>query len=131
MPDFPPAAPPPPRKPSTAAPAGRLDPRARPRPAADDARLDSACREMEALFIHHLLGEMRKSVEKTGLFDGGRAEEIMTGLMDAELAKSMAAAGGLGLGRVLYDQLARTASGTGSAAPPPAGPPAGSSGRKP
>jgi peptidoglycan hydrolase FlgJ len=51
---------------------------------------------MEALFIHQLLSEMRKSVVKSGLIDGGRAEEVYTSLMDAEMAKGMAQSGSLG-----------------------------------
>jgi flagellar protein FlgJ len=60
---------------------------------------------MEALFIHHLLSEMRKTVSKSGFIDGGRAEEIYTSLMDAELAKAMASSGGLGLSAILQEQL--------------------------
>jgi flagellar protein FlgJ len=61
---------------------------------------------MEALFLHHMLSEMRKTVEKSGLIDGGRSEEIYTALMDAELAKEMARTGALGLSSVLYESLA-------------------------
>lgn len=70
-----------------------------------DPKLKTACDEVESLFIHHMLSEMRKTVTKSGLFDGGRAEEIYTSLMDAELAKTMAASGGLGLARMLQEQM--------------------------
>ena len=69
--------------------------------------LKAACDDMEALFIHHMLSEMRKTVDKSGLIDGGRSEEIYTSLMDAELAKEMARSGGLGLSAILQDQLGR------------------------
>jgi Rod binding domain-containing protein len=62
---------------------------------------------MEALFIQHMLSEMRKTVPKSGLLDGGRAEEIYTSMMDGELAKHMAASRGLGLSSVLLEQLGR------------------------
>jgi Rod binding domain-containing protein len=74
-------------------------------PDAADARLNAACKDMEALFIHHMLSEMRKTVAKSGLIDGGRSEEIYTSLMDAELAKEMARSGGLGLSAILQEQL--------------------------
>jgi Rod binding domain-containing protein len=67
--------------------------------------LKAACQEMESLFIHHMLTEMRKTVTKSGLTDGGRSEEIYTSLMDAEVAKQMAASGGLGLAKVLEEQM--------------------------
>jgi flagellar protein FlgJ len=70
-----------------------------------DPKLASACNDMEALFIHHMLSEMRKTVPKSGFIDGGRAEEIYTSLMDAELAKEMASSGGLGLSAILQEQL--------------------------
>lgn len=67
--------------------------------------LKAVCEDMEALFIHHMLSEMRKTVAKSGLIDGGRSEEIYTSLMDAELAKEMARSGGLGLSAILQEQL--------------------------
>jgi flagellar protein FlgJ len=92
-----------------------IDPAGRPRPSANrprsipetppDSNLKAACEDMEALFIHHMLSEMRKTVAKSGLIDGGRSEEIYTSLMDAELAKEMAHSGGLGLSAILQDQL--------------------------
>ncbi len=73
---------------------------------AENERLKAACREMESLFIHQLLSEMRKTIDRAGLFDGGRAEELYTAFLDAERARAMAASGGLGLSRLLYEQLA-------------------------
>ena len=67
--------------------------------------LKAVCEDMEALFIHHMLSEMRKTVAKSGVIDGGRSEEIYTSLMDAELAKDMARSGGLGLSTILQEQL--------------------------
>jgi len=77
-----------------------------------DPKLASACNDMEALFIHHMLSEMRKTVPKSGFIDGGRAEEIYTSLMDTELAKEMASSGGLGLSAILQEQLSGPAAAT-------------------
>jgi flagellar protein FlgJ len=98
----------PPNLPSTKRPhATALSPQQAP----VDAELKNACEEMEALFLHHLLSEMRKSLPKAGLIDGGRAEEIYTSLMDAELAKQMAHTGGLGLSSMLLEQMRAVSSG--------------------
>lgn len=86
---------------------------------ASDPSLKSACDGMEALFINHMLSEMRKTVPKSGFLDGGRAEEIYTSLMDAELATHMAGAGGLGLSTVLLEQLSRNGGGTPGKPPRP------------
>lgn len=88
--------------------AGRSQGGAHPAPAGAGAagqELKTACEDMEALFLHHMLSEMRKTVDKSGLIDGGRSEEIYTSLMDGELAKEMARSGGLGLSVILQEQL--------------------------
>lgn len=71
----------------------------------DDPSLGAACREMESLFLTHLLKEMRATVEKSGFISGGQAEEIFTSLLDVEISKKMAAAGGIGLSAILQEQL--------------------------
>jgi flagellar protein FlgJ len=76
-----------------------------------DPKLKAACEDMEALFIHHMLSEMRKTIPKSGLIDGGRSEEIYTSLMDAETARKMAGSGGLGLSRILLEQMGGPAAG--------------------
>jgi flagellar protein FlgJ len=87
-------------------PRGLTPPRAPGLPA-DDSRINGVCNDMEALFINHMLSEMRKTVTKSGLTDGGRAEEVYTSLMDAELAKDLAHRGALGLSSMLREQLGR------------------------
>ena len=68
-------------------------------------RLREACSEFEALFINLLLKELRATVGKSGLMDGGQAEEVYTGMMDTEMARDLAAKGGIGLAAILYRQL--------------------------
>ena len=64
-----------------------------------------ACSEFEAIFINLLIKELRATVGKSGLMDGGRAEEVYTGMMDTEMARDLAAKGGIGLAAILYRQL--------------------------
>jgi Rod binding domain-containing protein len=71
----------------------------------NDLRLRAACKEMEALFLSHLLKELRATVDKSGLMNGGQAEEIFTSLLDVEISKKMSAAGGIGLSAILLEQL--------------------------
>ena len=44
-----------------------------PRTDKDDPQLRAACKEMESLFITHLLKEMRATVDKSGFISGGQA----------------------------------------------------------
>jgi flagellar protein FlgJ len=71
----------------------------------DESRLQAACMEMESLFLTHLLKEMRATIDKSGFISGGQAEEIFTSLLDVEISRKMSAAGGIGLSKILLEQL--------------------------
>ena len=70
-----------------------------------DSKIDSACNEMESLFIQNMLKEMRASIPKGGLTSGGKAEEMFTDMLDAEMAKTISASGGIGLSSIVRRQL--------------------------
>ena len=70
-----------------------------------DAEMRDVCHQMESLFIHHLLKEMRATIPKCGFISGGRAEEIYTSMMDAEMAVEISNRGGIGLSEMLLQQL--------------------------
>jgi flagellar protein FlgJ len=70
-----------------------------------DPEMRDACRQMESLFIHHLLKEMRTTIHKSGFISGGRAEEIYTSMLDAETAANISTRGGIGLSEMLLHQL--------------------------
>ena len=71
----------------------------------DQVQLQRACNEFESVFIAFLLKEMRATVDKSGLIDGGKSEQLYESMMDAELSRELASAGGFGLAKMLYDQL--------------------------
>jgi flagellar protein FlgJ len=71
----------------------------------NDAQLVEACHQMESLFINHLFKEMRVTIHRSGFISGGRAEEIYTSMMDAEMAAKLAKNGGIGLADMLLHQL--------------------------
>ncbi len=71
----------------------------------NDPQLIDACRQMESLFIYHLFKEMRTTIQPAGLISGGRAEEIYTSMMDAEVAAKISNRGGIGLASMLLHQL--------------------------
>ncbi|MCX8043192.1 MAG: rod-binding protein [Desulfobacterota bacterium] len=82
--------------------------RTQPAPSAgdtNDKRLREQCREFESLLYGVLLETMRKTVDKSGLIDGGRAEDIYTSLLDTEYAKIMAGNVRHGIADALYHQL--------------------------
>jgi flagellar protein FlgJ len=52
-----------------------------------------------------MLNVMRKSVSKTGLLDGGMAEEIFEDMLYDEYAQKMAESGSFGIADMIYRQL--------------------------
>lgn len=75
------------------------------RSVSQDSKIESACMELESLFIQNMLKGMRASIPKGGLTGGGKAEEMFTDMLDAELAKSVSASGGIGLSSMVRRQL--------------------------
>jgi len=72
--------------------------------AKDDVKLKATCQDMEAMFLNMMMADMRKTVQKSQLVDTSK-EEIMTSMLDSEVTKNMASAGGIGLADMLYRQL--------------------------
>lgn len=73
--------------------------------AAEDAKLKATCKEMEAVFLNMMLTRMRATVPKGNLLGNSSEEQMLTSLLDTELTKNMAQAGGMGLADMLYRQL--------------------------
>jgi Rod binding domain-containing protein len=67
--------------------------------------LYKVCLEFEAIFLKQMLNSMRRTVEKTGLLDGGMAEEIFEDMLYDEYAKKMAETANFGLAAMIYGQL--------------------------
>ena len=76
-----------------------------PAPVSNQGRLKATCQQMESIFLSFLLKEMRATINPSGFISGGTAEDIFTSMMDAEMTKSVAARGGMGLTELLLQQL--------------------------
>lgn len=68
-------------------------------------RLRKACQDMESLFIHQLLKEMRATIPKSGFLGKSHAQDIYTGMLDGRMAQEIAQNRGLGLSTMLMRQL--------------------------
>ncbi len=73
--------------------------------AADDAKLRDACKGFEAMFLDLMYKKMRDTVPDNPLFGTSNGEKIMQSMLDSEMAKEMAEAGGIGLADLIYDRL--------------------------
>jgi peptidoglycan hydrolase FlgJ len=73
-----------------------------------DKSLKRTCDEFESVFIQYILKSMRKTVSEVGVLGKSNESEMVTAMFDENLAISIAHAGGIGLGEVLYQQLRKT-----------------------
>ncbi|HOZ71751.1 MAG TPA: rod-binding protein [Spirochaetales bacterium] len=71
------------------------------------SKLYEQCQEFESIFVNMMLKEMRGTVEKSGLIDGGQAEEIFSDMLYDEYAKDMSKNAGFGLADAVYLELSR------------------------
>jgi len=71
----------------------------------DNGRLRKACADFEAIILEKILELGRKTTIKSGLMDGGFAEEMYQSIHDHELAERMSGGHGMGFGEMLYRQI--------------------------
>ena len=81
-------------------------------PSADqnkEKQLRKAASDFEAIIFQKILKQMRDSIPKGGLFDGGQAEDIYRSMLDEQMAKAMSQSKGkgIGLGEMLYQQMTK------------------------
>ena len=72
---------------------------------AQNEKLRQACEDFESIFIKQMLKSMKKTINKSGMFDGGFAEEIYDDMLYDEYAKKMTKTAGFGIAETLYKQL--------------------------
>lgn len=72
--------------------------------AGKEADLMKACQDFESVFINYLFERMRAASPQTSL-DSGMDHEIFTSMQDQETSKQLAKAGGMGLSKVIFDQM--------------------------
>lgn len=79
-------------------------PDAPPASAGEAARLKWAAQQLEAVFINELWKSMRRTVMKSGMFDGPGVR-LFEEMLDEERSKAMADSGSLGLASLIYQQM--------------------------
>jgi flagellar protein FlgJ len=81
-----------------------------------DQALKAAAQQFETVFLNMMLKSMRDATPQDGMFDSEQTK-MFTGMLDQQLAQSMASSRGVGLAEIMVKQLSRT---QGAEAPPPA-----------
>jgi flagellar protein FlgJ len=70
-----------------------------------DGELKKVSKNFESIFMRMLFKEMRNSVQKSDVFGSSRAMEFFENMQDEQLSESLASAGGLGIGNMIYQKL--------------------------
>ena len=73
-----------------------------------DAALKEACKGFEAMFLNMMYREMRATVPENDIIKKSNAIKIFEDMRDTEMTKKIADGVGIGLGDLLYKQLAPT-----------------------
>ncbi len=73
----------------------------------DEERLKKCATDFEAMLVNQLLKFMRQTVVPSGLLGQGPEKPIYDSLFDEELSRSIAKRSSLGLGKIIYNQLAK------------------------
>jgi flagellar protein FlgJ len=71
-------------------------------------QLRKVSQDFESLFLAYMLKTMKQAIPKSGYLGDSQGEKIFTEMKDEELAKGMAKAGGIGLARLLEQQLTQS-----------------------
>lgn len=72
----------------------------------EQVKLKKACQDFEAVFIGQIWKQMRNSTHLDGV-EHSKEEESYTSMFDQEFSVKMAESGGIGLSRMLYDNLSQ------------------------
>ena len=71
-------------------------------------KLFDASVEFESIFVKMMLSNMRKTVDKSGMINGGYAEEIFEDFLYDEYAKKISQNESLGIAEELYKTLSKS-----------------------
>lgn len=73
----------------------------------DEKKLKEACAQFETMFVHMLMKNMRNTIVDGGFTEKSYAREMFEGMLDEELAKEVSKEQGIGISKLIYDQLSQ------------------------
>lgn len=78
----------------------------------DQEKLRGLSRQFESVLLNQMVGAMSKSVSHDGgLIPESQAEKVYRGMLDSEYAQHLADSDQIGLSKMIYEHLLRTAGG--------------------
>lgn len=79
--------------------------------AKEEAKLKDACQQFEQMYLAQMFTQMRKASKMgggEGMLGNSQGEEMFTGMLDQERAKTWSQEGGVGLANLLFQQMKKT-----------------------
>ena len=76
----------------------------------NDADLKAASEQFESLLLNFMIREMRATIPESGLLAKSMAEDVFTSMLDEQYGDMMAANGGIGLARIIVEQMGQKGS---------------------
>jgi flagellar protein FlgJ len=73
---------------------------------ASQKEMEKVARDFESVFINKLFESMRKGIPKSGLLDSS-AMDMYQSMLDQEMAKELSKQKGMGMGKMVYNDLNR------------------------
>jgi flagellar protein FlgJ len=70
-----------------------------------DERLRKACADFESLFIYYMFKTMHKTVPESGLLNKISGKDTYEMMMDQKVSEDLSKKGGLGLQKMLFNQI--------------------------
>ena len=70
-------------------------------------QLEKTTREFESIFLSYMLKQMRKTIPEDPIFGNSIAKDIFYDMYNDAISKELSIAGGIGLAKILYNQLAK------------------------
>jgi flagellar protein FlgJ len=75
-----------------------------------DAQLKQVASQFEAIFLRMVLNEMRNSVPKSDLMGNSLGLDFFQSMSDDQLSSDLSSAGGIGIGKAIYQKLVQNQS---------------------
>lgn len=70
-------------------------------------KLKAVSQQFEAIFVNQLVGEMRKTVNRSDLVPESQGEKVYQSMLDNEYSQKIADSDQLGLAKIVYEHLLR------------------------
>ncbi len=70
-----------------------------------EKELQEVSSQFESLFVNQLLATMRDSIPESDLLPDSHGEKVFHSMLDREYAKIVSKSNGLGLGKMVYEEL--------------------------